>query len=554
MESRVAIYARVSTAHQTQAQTIEQQIQRLSAYVESQGWQLREAHIFRDDGRSGATLNRPGLDRLRDVVKLGEVDQVLISSPDRLARNYVHQMVLLDELERFGCRVIFLDRPMNDDPHDRLLLQIRGAVAEYERTLVTERMRRGRLAKYRAGTLLPWSKPPYGYRLDPDHPRDPAGVYVEESEAAVVRAIYTWYVQEKISLCGLAKRLQQQGIPTPSGKTLWSLCTLRSILRQPAYTGNVYAYRNRYRAPRIRRSATHPLGRPHQSYEALPPGGWIFVATIPAIIEPAQFELAQIKLEKNISFAMRNNRSHQYLLRALVSCGRCQLACIARASNQGKYRYYVCSGKGKAIHSRKLEKCPARFAPAAQLDELVWQDLCGLLTHPESVSHALERAHGGHWLPQELQARRDNLRHAQASLDNQLTRLTDAYLAEVIPLAEYQRRRRELEGKLAAMQQLQQQLVSQAEQHRHLVQLTASVESFCERVRQGLQNATFEQKRQLVELLIDRVIVTDDEVEIRYVIPTTPESERLRFCHLRSDYRVDPSRRTCMSHSQAIPS
>jgi len=126
---------------------------------------------------------------------------------------------------------------MSPDPHDRLLLQIRGAVAEYERTLITERMRRGRLQKYRAGVLLPRTKPPYGYALDPDRPREPDGVRLEETEAAVVPEIFAWYEQEHTSLHALAKHLRAQGVPTPSGKTVWSLATLRRILSQPAYTG-----------------------------------------------------------------------------------------------------------------------------------------------------------------------------------------------------------------------------------------------------------------------------------------------------------------------------
>ncbi len=208
MSQCVAIYARVSTPNQTQAETIEQQIEQLQTFVKQKKWQLNPEHVFRDDGRSGATLERPGLDRLRDSVRMGEIDRILITTPDRLARNYVHQMILLDEFEQHHCEVEFLDRPMSSDPHDRLLLQIRSAVAEYERTLVTDRMRRGRLAKYRGGTLLPWTRPPYAYRVNPDSPRDPSGVRIEESEAAVVQLIYDWYYQESSSLCGLAKHLQ----------------------------------------------------------------------------------------------------------------------------------------------------------------------------------------------------------------------------------------------------------------------------------------------------------------------------------------------------------
>jgi site-specific DNA recombinase len=147
----VAVYVRVSTQRQAQAQTIEQQLERLRVHLHGQGLELTSGDIFRDDGYSGATLNRPGLDRLRDAVRMGEVTQVLVTDPDRLARNYVKLMVLLEELERAGCEVVFLDRPMGRDPQDQLLLQIRGAVAEYERTLIAERMRRGRQAKLRAG-------------------------------------------------------------------------------------------------------------------------------------------------------------------------------------------------------------------------------------------------------------------------------------------------------------------------------------------------------------------------------------------------------------------
>jgi len=136
---RVAVYVRVSTLRQAQTQTIEEQLERLRAHIETQGWALPEDHVFRDDGYSGATLNRPGLDRLRDQVRAAELDRVLLTAPDRLARNYVHQMVLLEEMERFGCEVEFLDHPMGRDPHDQLLLQIRGAVAEYERTLMARR-------------------------------------------------------------------------------------------------------------------------------------------------------------------------------------------------------------------------------------------------------------------------------------------------------------------------------------------------------------------------------------------------------------------------------
>lgn len=150
-----AIYVRVSTERQSQAQTIEQQVERLHDHLRAEGQLLADNHIFRDDGYSGASLNRPGLDQLRDQVRRACFERVLITSPDRLARRFVHQILLIEEWERAGCQVEFLDRPMSQDPHDQLLLQIRGAVAEYERVLIAERMRRGRQLKLRSELCCP---------------------------------------------------------------------------------------------------------------------------------------------------------------------------------------------------------------------------------------------------------------------------------------------------------------------------------------------------------------------------------------------------------------
>src|SRR5918996_6253015 len=207
---RAALYVRVSTDRQQQAQTIEQQVAQLHSYVAAHdGWTVREEHVFRDDGRSGARLDRPGLDALRDHAARAAFDVVLVTAPDRLARNFVHQIVVLEELERRGVRVVFCDRPLSDDPHEQLVTQIRGAVAEYERTLITDRMRRGRQAKLRSGQLLPWTRAPYGYLLDADRPRDPSRVQIDPVQAAVVEQMLAWDTdpREPISLYEVAKRL-----------------------------------------------------------------------------------------------------------------------------------------------------------------------------------------------------------------------------------------------------------------------------------------------------------------------------------------------------------
>src|ERR671921_536575 len=197
---RAAIYARVSTPRQARDLKIDQQVARLERYAQRKGWSLDRERVYLDEGYSGASLNRPGLDALRDAAAMAEFEVVLVAAPDRLARKYVHQVLLLEELQGRGCRVEFAERPMSQDPNDQLLLQIRGAVAEYERTLIAERMRRGRLAKLQAGVLLPWTRAPYGYRVDPTHPRDPSGVVADPAEAAIVAEIFALYREPDLSL------------------------------------------------------------------------------------------------------------------------------------------------------------------------------------------------------------------------------------------------------------------------------------------------------------------------------------------------------------------
>jgi site-specific DNA recombinase len=388
----VAIYARVSTVRQAQAQTTDQQLDRLRAHAEKQGWGWAADRVFRDDGYSGASLRRPGLDRLRDAAAGARLDRILITEPDRLARNYVHQVLLVEELQKHGAEVEFLDRPMSRDPHDQLLLQIRGAVAEYERTLIAERMRRGRLRKLRAGTLLPWTRPPYGYRLDPDRPRDPAGVRLDEAEAAVVRDLFAWFADEGATIYGLRQRLDQLGIVSPRGYRTWNGSALHGVLTNPTYLGQIFANRVRARPAERRRSALLPVGRSGTgATQAVDPAEWIAVAPVPAIVSQAQFDRAQERLAYNRRMARRNNRVHPYLLRGLVSCGRCRLGCSGLHMPTG-YDYYVCRTKTRSQLLLSGERCPARYIPARALEELVWRDLCEVLATPEMIAHAMERA------------------------------------------------------------------------------------------------------------------------------------------------------------------
>ena len=527
----VAFYTRVSTDRQAKQQTIEQQLDRLRAYADQQGWRVAPERVFRDEAHSGARLDRPALDRLRDAAARGEVDVVLITSPDRLARRYAYQVWLMDELGQMGCQVVFLERPPSGDPQDALVIQIRGAVAEYERTVIADRMRRGRLAALRAGRLLPWSTPPFGYRVDPRAPRDPAGVRVDEAQAATVRQIFTWYVEDGLTLYGIAQRLTQSRVPTATGRPLWNASSVRKILVNRTYEGTAYGNQKqmvpaRRRHPLIGRE---PKGEGGESCRLRPCEEWIGVP-VPAIISGERFAEAQVRLTQNRQWAKRRTQG-QYLLRQLVSCRRCGLA--HHICNHGIYVYYQCRGADTLIQRHRPEPCRARRIATARLDTLVWADLCQVLTEPAVLDEAVRRAKDG-WLSSDEQtAQHQELGRRQAEVERQIQRLIDAYVAEALTLEELNQRRRKLEERREALRREQRQLATVAVRESDLRRIAVQAEAFRRRIAEGLERATFAEQRALVELLVDRVIVDAPEVEIRYVIPLTGIAERNGVLRLR---------------------
>src|SRR5919205_1920190 len=235
--TQVAIYARVSSEQQAEAHPIASQVAALQARVAVDGLSVSEAMQFLDEGYSGATLVRPALERLRDVVAAGSVDRLYVHSPDRLARKYAYQVLLVDEFRRAGVEVVFLNRELGHSPEDDLLLQVQGMMAEYERAKIIERHRRGKRHAAPQGAVSVLSGAPYGYRYVGKRDGGVARYEILEDEARIVRQIFAWIGRERISLGEVCRRLQQGGIRTRSGKPAWDRTTVWGILRNPAYAG-----------------------------------------------------------------------------------------------------------------------------------------------------------------------------------------------------------------------------------------------------------------------------------------------------------------------------
>lgn len=237
MTERAALYARVSTARQEQEKTVASQVEALTQAANAQGLSIPQEHQYIDEGFSGSRLDRPGLDRLRDAAADGLIDVALIYCPDRLARSYVHQQVVLEELQKRGVRVHFVEHPVGERAEDRLLVQMQGVIAEYERAKILERTRRGRMHKVRSGQMLPFSTAPFGYTIFRSREVPQGVVVVNEIEAEYVRAMYRWVLEEHLSARQVAKRLNAQGL-RPRRARLWLASSTHVVLTNPAYTGN----------------------------------------------------------------------------------------------------------------------------------------------------------------------------------------------------------------------------------------------------------------------------------------------------------------------------
>ena len=517
---RAALYARVSTAQQEEQGTIASQVAALRERIVQDGCLLDPDHEFIDDGVSGSYLARPGLDRLRDQASEQAFDVLYVLSPDRLARRYAHQCVVLEELTRWGVGVVFINQPITSDrPEERLMVHILGILAEYERELIRDRLRRGKLYKARQGQVFA-VVPAYGYRYTPVD--QPGGGHweINESEAAIVHRIYRWCAEEQLSIQAICQRLngEEEGFErvSPRKAQRWLPTTVNTLLRRPAYTG--IAYYNR-----TRKEPSRTIGQPKSQGRGLRATNcrierereeWIPV-DVPQIISTTLWEQVQMHLDLNKKFASRNNKRHFYLLRGLLVCGECGRTLAGRSYANGTVRYY-CTNQGS---NRSLpEPCPCPPVDGNIVESLVWQAVAELLADPQLIlDYYLARQDESDVTPHELKRVRQEL----DQIDNQNQRLLDAYQAEVIELGELETRRRALDQQRQVLKQRLSELEQLAQQQVRQEALTSDIAEFCENIKSVLQSPTPEEQQQMLRLVVDHILVGKEQLTIKHVIPLT---------------------------------
>src|SRR5215469_7105834 len=453
---RTAFYARVSGEQQAAAHTIESQIAALSERASSDGMSVPPERQFVDDGISGATLIRPALDRLRDLVNVGAIDRIYVHSPDRLARNYAYQVLLLDEWRRRGVEVVFLNRPLGQSPEDDLLLQVQGIVAEYERAKIMERSRRGKKHAAQSGSLNVMSGAPFGYRYVSVREGDGQARFEPVAEQArVVQQIFSWIGRDRCSLAEVCRRLHKAGTPTASGKRIWSREAVWHVLQNPAYMGQA-AYGKTHMMPRGKQSRQraargHPT-QPRRSNAPKPTDAkeWVFV-TVPALVDETLFRATHAQLEENRSRARQGRRRPGYLLQGLTCCAKCGYAYYGKTLRQlgaGRqirdFLYYRCSGSdGYRFGGERI--CSSAQIQGNILEMTVWSEISKLLMDPQRVELEHEDRNKNGTLLDNL----ETLRSQKAKLEHAVERLIDSFAEGLIEKDQFASRMARTKSRIA---------------------------------------------------------------------------------------------------------
>jgi site-specific DNA recombinase len=524
----VAFYARVSSERQARDHTIESQIAELKQRIAADGFELDPDHGYVDDGCSGMQLQRRELERLRDAVAAGAVERIYVHAPDRLSRKYAHQILLIEEFRRAGAEVVFLNRSISDNAEDTLLLQVQSIIAEYERSKILERVRRGRLHAARSGSVSALTGAPFGYRyVSREQGGGVARFEALEDEARIVRYVFEWVARDRLSLSEVCRRLQQMGCQSPRGLRRWGTTTIAGLLGNPAYVGRAALGRSRVvpAAPRLRAVRRNARAVPSATRRVRGRReDWIEIA-VPALVDAAVFEAAQAQLAENRKRKRDSLRAPRWLLQGLTVCRCCGYAYYVKTSalsptnrSKGTRHYYRCVG-ADAHRFNGASKCSNPTVRGDRLEQMVWDQVRAVLEHPGRVADEYRRrirqAQDGAG-PPDVIARLD---HQITTLRRGIDRLIDCYAGGFIEKAEFEPRIAGLKLRMSQLQEQQQAALEAVNAERELSLVISRLDDFSAKVAQRLDRIDWNRMREIIHTVVRRIEIDQDSVEVIFRVP-----------------------------------
>jgi site-specific DNA recombinase len=537
-----AIYARVSSAGQKKDQTIGSQTQALREHARQSRLEVPAEWVFEDEGHSGATLVRPGLERLRDLAAQGYVDVVLVYSPDRLARKFAYQALLIEELARAGTRVEFVNGPRGDSPEDQLLVQFQGIFAEYEKAQLMERYRRGKTYRARTGSVNVLSGAPFGYRYIRKTPEAGASYEIIEHEAALAAEMFRRYADDGATIADLTRWLTSQGTATRTGKPRWDRSVVWGMLRNPAYAGKamfgktqiVHQQPGLNRIARLQgRSTPRAVKTVDRAREE-----WTQIA-VPAIVDEDTFARVQQRLADNKRFAARNTKVPS-LLQGLAACSACGYGYYRTSARTARRKiyYYRCLGSDDYRYEGG-RVCGNKPVRADYLDTVVWDHITGLLADPALIRAEISKRLDAARTSDPVTRQRQRLELALAKATTAITAMIQAFSEQLITIDELRARMPGLRGREQNLRAQLDALDAQAADRDAYLKLADDLDGFLAQLRGNAATASTEERQRVLRLLVKDVLIGPEKITIRHRIPVRERTTSSGGNHDNTDTEGD---------------
>jgi site-specific DNA recombinase len=539
-----AIYARVSSAQQREEKTIASQTAALIEFAKNRSLEVPTEWVFEDEGYSGATLERPGLERVRDLAAEGQIQVVLAYSPDRLSRKYAYQILLIEELAKHGVETLFVNAPQGTSAEDQLLVQFQGMIAEYERAQILERSRRGKRHRARSGEVSVLSGAPYGYRYMRKTEEAPAFYQVIDAESHVVQRVYEMYTVTNLSIGEITRRLNAQKIPTRKQGSRWERSTVWAMLRNPAYRGAASFGKTRVarrvRVTRALRVRGGMVSRDSAAHER-PREDWIEIP-VPALVSEESFARAQELLQENKIRARRRTITPS-IAQGLVSCQKCGYA-FSRTStytSARKIHYYKCIGSDSW---RKLggPVCDnGRFVRQDLLDHIVWTEVIRLLEDPTLIQQELDRRLVAARSSDPTKKRESTLQRELTRVGKSIERVLTAYQEDLLSLEQLRERMPSLRQREKTLRSELEAIADQTNDRANFMRLAETLTAFLDRLRGAADTLDVIERQRIVRLIVKEILIGDDSIVIRHCIPVGLSSPPTGGSRTPGDRRETPN-------------
>jgi site-specific DNA recombinase len=513
MSKRAIIYVRVSTDEQAEkGYSLPSQLEACRAYAEQQGMIVAVEHEFSDD-YTGTKLQRPELDKAREVLQRGEANALIVHSSDRLSRRQGHSILLREELQREGIELHYVRRGKSENtPEGRMMDNIEGAFNEYWSEKIREAAMRGMWRKAKSGKVVGTGWRPYGYRY-----ADGALVIIE-AEAKVVRSIYDWYLSGMPGRA-IAARLSKMGVPKPrAGEAKvrmkrgarWSLSTVRRILGNETYCGT---WRYGKKIGSGGNGGTRPLKETAE-------------VSVPAIVSRAVWQAAQERRDFNKRMASRHNTRHAYLLRGMIECGACKRPDDKRnpamiGTNTREWRYYRCARRTNDIHAIDGHTCSQRDINAGKLEAHVWDYVVKLMLTADEFKQALLEAQDAEQASIEPKERElADCKRALDRVDREASALATALRrVDGVVGEKLQREMDEVNATYASLKREREKLEAEIASARLTDAEIDALMHFREDLAEGIEYAEWEDKRKALEALRLTVTINGTKARVRCRLP-----------------------------------